>query len=50
MDIYKCQKCRTKLLSDMREKDYQNGFMNGKAELSPDEIERRRNVCKQGDL
>ncbi len=49
ISVYECEKCHTKLLGDMEERDYEHGFMNGKAEMSPEEIAQRLDTCRQDD-
>ncbi len=50
VDVYECQQCHTKQLNRIVDNDYENGFMNTKCEMSPEEISSRLNICKVDDL
>lgn len=50
VDVYECNVCHTKQLSQIRENDYEHGFMNGKQHLSDEEIHKRIEQCKRDDV
>lgn len=49
INVLKCSRCNTKQLSIINDKDYENGFMNGKESFTPEEISKRVNDCKADD-
>ena len=52
INVLCCQNCRTKWLSNVLAGggDYAHGFMNGTAEMSSEEIQKRINECRPDDL
>lgn len=50
IDVYECSECHTKLLSSIDDRDYESGFMNGKFEMSSEEIKKRLAECEPDDV
>lgn len=49
IDVYECDVCKTKFLSDIGDRDYTAGYMNGKLGMSPEQIEARLKSCYADD-
>lgn len=50
INVYECINCHTKQLDDIKENDYENGFMNGRNEMSDEEIAVRIRQCRNDDI
>lgn len=49
IDVYECEDCKTKFLSDIGERDYTEGYMNGKLGMSQEQIAARLKSCYADD-
>lgn len=49
IDVYECSNCKTKFLSDIGNRDYTDGYMNGKLGMSQEQIDSRLKSCYADD-